>query len=321
MNDYAMIKLKIAEIAIPEGRTASEETVAELVESMGDHNLSNPILVNQHNELVAGMCRLTAAKKLDWESIPCIRQTFSSADEEQLAAIDENLVRKHLTVYELCELLAKRQDVYERLHPGTKQGAAQYNALLRASVGNTVTDTMSATEEPVKTFAVDTGEKLGMDARSIRRKLEIGKKISREAGELIKQNQANLTQKELLTISRMEPEQQVKAVERWFKRNSGGEGRNEQQQAGDGSSETSAQTDLLTGNQLMRKICSKLSRMCNEIAELSGDNNAKVFDDLNKEQISAIRQQRDHAMNILQQLDGRLKQHQEQEYTAAAETD
>ena len=49
----------------------------------------------------------------------------ADSDRAQLVEIDENLVRADLTPAERAAHQAKRKEIYERLHPETKAGAAQ----------------------------------------------------------------------------------------------------------------------------------------------------------------------------------------------------
>jgi ParB family chromosome partitioning protein len=77
--------------------------VTALAESLRKHGLLNPIVVNAHNELVAGHRRLEAARKLGWARIPA--RVVTEGDEADMVEmeIDENTQRKDLTSDELAE--------------------------------------------------------------------------------------------------------------------------------------------------------------------------------------------------------------------------
>ena len=128
-----------------------------MARSISEIGLLNPITIDQEYILVAGLHRLEAVKKLGWTEIECNICTFDTLQTE-LAEIDENVVRTELSVLEYGELLERRKEIYESLHPETKAGQAQAAGMNRA-ISNNVTDKMSAT---LKSFAQDTADKLGV---------------------------------------------------------------------------------------------------------------------------------------------------------------
>lgn len=136
--------------------------------------------------------------------------TVSDLDGLQvaLAEIDENFVRKDLSDDEFRELLLRRKEIYESLHPETR---ATYDG--GAFRGNqhqkVVTDKMSAT---TKSFVDDTADKLGVDPRTVRRELQTAKNLTPEAKEIIKG--AKVTKSDALKLSRLTPDQQTEAASR-----------------------------------------------------------------------------------------------------------
>ena len=56
--------------------------------------------------------------------------------QAELAEIDENFVRTDLEVMEFGKLLLRRKEIYEMLHPETKSGISQANAMNRAQGKN-----------------------------------------------------------------------------------------------------------------------------------------------------------------------------------------
>ena len=116
------MQMKISEIKINPGRRDTQQrNVEELARSIAAVGLVNPITVTQDNTLIAGLHRLEAAKLLGWTEIEC---TVSDADglQAELAEIDENFVRAGLSHRELGDLLLRRKELYEALHPETQQG-------------------------------------------------------------------------------------------------------------------------------------------------------------------------------------------------------
>lgn len=198
----------ISEITVNPGRReAAPGDVKELADSILEVGLINPIMVDQARTLIAGLHRLEAMKLLGRTEIEC---TISDLDGLQvaLAEIDENFVRKDLSDDEFRELLLRRKEIYEGLHPETKAGIAQAVGMNRA-VGNNVTDKMSATS---KSFVDDTADKLGVDPRTVRRELQTAKNLTPEAKEIIKG--AKVTKSDALKLSRLAPEQQTEAASR-----------------------------------------------------------------------------------------------------------
>jgi ParB family chromosome partitioning protein len=73
--------------------------------------------------VVAGHHRLEAARKLKWDTVRCTILEDIDADEAELIEIDENLIRAELSPAEQALHITRRKELYEKLHPETKQGA------------------------------------------------------------------------------------------------------------------------------------------------------------------------------------------------------
>ena len=112
--------ISIDEIKVnPRHRKVESRHVRELADSITGIGLLNPITVDRQNFLIAGLHRLEAIKSLGWEQVEC---TVCDLDglEAELAEIDENYVRFNLSTLEYGELLLRRKEIYEILHPETK---------------------------------------------------------------------------------------------------------------------------------------------------------------------------------------------------------
>lgn len=196
----------ISEITVNPGRReALPGDVKELADSIAEVGLINPIMVDQAHTLIAGLHRLEAMKLLGRTEIEC---TVSDLDGLQvaLAEIDENFVRKDLSDDEFRELLLRRKEIYESLHPETK--ATYDGGAFRGNQHQTVVaDKMSAT---TKSFVDDTADKLGVDPRTVRRELQTAKNLTPEAKEIIKG--AKVTKSDALKLSRLTPDQQTEAA-------------------------------------------------------------------------------------------------------------
>mgnify|MGYP001012223322 FL=1 len=82
-----------------------EETMAELIQSLSEHGLIQPVIVRPcpgGYQLIAGERRLRAAKQLGWKAIPAIVRELDDAASAQMALI-ENLQREDLNYWEEAE--------------------------------------------------------------------------------------------------------------------------------------------------------------------------------------------------------------------------
>ena len=116
--------IPIDEIIIEERKRSqiNEETVDNLAESIDDLGLMNPITIDQNKKLVAGHHRILAFIKLGRKEIPYRMTTLTDPLKLELQEIDENLIREEVIYLEWCDLLVRRQEIYEEIHPETKHG-------------------------------------------------------------------------------------------------------------------------------------------------------------------------------------------------------
>ena len=200
------MRVRISNIKINPGRREAEpKAVEELAKSISAVGLLNPITLDQHSTLVAGLHRLEAAKLLGWTEIECTAIGMNTVQAE-LAEIDENIVRTRLNRQELCEQLLRRKEIYEMLHPEAKAGAAQAAGMNRA-IGNNVSAKLAPT---TKSFVEDTSEKTGMSKRAVSRLLQIANNLTGDARRIVEAN--NMTQDTALKLSRLQHDEQVEAA-------------------------------------------------------------------------------------------------------------
>lgn len=194
--------IKISDIRINPGRRdVKQQNVDELARSIGAVGLLNPITVTQDNTLIAGLHRLEAAKLLGWTEIEC---TVSDAEgvQAELAEIDENFVRAGLSHRELGDLLLRRKELYEALHPETQQGKRN---------GQTAKND-NLTLLAVKPFSEDTADKLGVSKRTVERLVQTAANLTPEAKKIIREADSKITKGAALKISRLPPDQQEEAA-------------------------------------------------------------------------------------------------------------
>lgn len=71
-------------------RTHSDEQIDQLVNSIREFGFTNPVLIDEKNELIAGHGRLAAAQILDMAQIPSIRLSNLSEKQKKAYRIADN---------------------------------------------------------------------------------------------------------------------------------------------------------------------------------------------------------------------------------------
>jgi hypothetical protein len=168
-------KIAISSIHVPAGRKRKlqPEKVREFAESMRTREQLQPIIVRPGEgsgyELVAGWHRYEGAKKNRQAWILATVRDLTD-DEAELIEIDENLIRVDLTPAERADHMARRKELYERLHPDVKQGGAPGKAGGGKKKGE-------GRQNGKLRFTKDTANKTGRSERSVQREVERGKNV------------------------------------------------------------------------------------------------------------------------------------------------
>ena len=197
--------LNINEIKIGSNRRKSApENVKALSESISEVGMMNPITVGANHNLVVGLHRLEAAKLLGWTEIDCNVRELDELHAE-LAEIDENVIRTGLSDLELSELLARRKRIYETLHPETRHGGDRKSETIKSSI---------CRDDPVKSFAEDTAEKMGVSPRTVERHVQIAENLTPEAKDVLRNADRKITKQKMMILSRMKPEEQREEAEK-----------------------------------------------------------------------------------------------------------
>lgn len=199
------MKISIDEIRIKEGRRSLDtDHVKELADSIRELGLLNPVTIDNENTLIAGLHRLEAVRRLGWTEVEC---TVSSLDglQAELAEIDENIIRSGLSPVEYGEILLRRKEIYEALHPETKNGGDRKSGKIRSAK-------CTSDSEPSRSFVDDTAEKLGVNPCTVRRQIQTARNLTPEAKKIIKESETKLSKKAALKLSRLEPEEQKEAA-------------------------------------------------------------------------------------------------------------
>ena len=96
-------------------RRATQDKVDKLAKSISEIGLIQPITIDSDYNLVAGLHRLLACKKLGYTEIEFTIKDFEDKDTQRLAEIDENYVRCELTALERAQTIVERDKLILKL--------------------------------------------------------------------------------------------------------------------------------------------------------------------------------------------------------------
>lgn len=177
---HVQAMLPLARVAIIDRlRPVDEDWVTLLMVSLDERGLDQPIIVRpmppvqgRDYALVAGLHRLMAAERLGWVDIRVEIQQLND-DAARLAEIDENLMRRELSVLDRGVFMAERKQVWERLHPSTKNGGDR-RSISSQYVRSDFDADGDSQPKPLR-FTLDAAERLRFSERSIQIAVLIGR--------------------------------------------------------------------------------------------------------------------------------------------------
>ena len=148
-----------------------------LAKSIGEIGLLHPIVVNENNELIAGVRRLEACKKLGWTDIPVHIVNLAEIRKGQ---IDENVVRKDFVASEIAA-------IYEALAPEEKAEAEERQKQTRFVNGKKLSG-LRKFRTPKGRVTKNIGRYLGRSDRTVEKIVaiaEVAKKQPEKFGKLM----------------------------------------------------------------------------------------------------------------------------------------
>ena len=168
------MKRKISEIIIPEGRrTVDRDKVAGLAQSIKFIGLLNPIAINKFDTLIAGAHRLAAHVELGLDEIECV--VLDGDDwQDELAEIDENLMRNELDPIAIGEQAIRRDEILGKRGLRAKRGDNQHTE--RGSAGTAL---------PPKTTASIAGE-IGVSKRVLQENKQLARNLTASAKKAVR---------------------------------------------------------------------------------------------------------------------------------------
>jgi len=204
-----MSEIEVSKVKVAKNRHARPEAVIALAESIGEIGLLNPIILDENDNLIAGLHRLMAHKHLALKDPDFRKIEFRRSDLDdlglELARIDENLCRNQMTALERAEALGDRKEIWERMHPEAKQGGD------RKSKAAIKTKSLRVDSS----FAADTAKKTGGSERSVQQYAQVAKNLDPAAKSLIREIPADKSPglTELVKLGRLGAEKQVEIVQ------------------------------------------------------------------------------------------------------------
>ncbi len=184
-------------------RGCDKDWVRALVASIEEIGLQQPLAVvplkDGKYRLVSGRHRLQAASRLKWYSVPCVVMNLNQVDRD-LAEVDENLVRRQFDYLDFCRALDTRKTLYEAKHPEAKNG------------GDRKSDDYRKNQSEILSFRSESAAKVGLSERSIELAVQVARAIDPAQANKLRSAGLADSQKDLLTLAKMGPEDRKKAV-------------------------------------------------------------------------------------------------------------
>jgi ParB-like chromosome segregation protein Spo0J len=202
------VKYRISDIIVG-NRKRELGDISQLAQSIQELGLINPITILPDGTLVAGLHRLAACESLEWKEVDVNIAQLDQLHAE-LAEIDENLIRTELHWADRDKQLKRRKDIYEVLHPETKNGNSIERTLSRIK-----SEVNGDIRQPLPSFTQDVANKTNISDRTIREGIQRAEAFTDDQMEALKS--AEVTQTDATKIARMpqpEREEAIKSVSR-----------------------------------------------------------------------------------------------------------
>lgn len=200
-------------------RSIDQDKIRSLASSIRDLGLLSPIVITTTNVLVAGNHRLAAARSLGWKTI---RARIVLDDElwNELATIDENLIRNELSTLEQGEHLLRREKILAALGKRAQSGENQYTTMSGAGyTSGAITRSGGAyyapplsPESKVTTYTI--AKDMGCATRTVQERMKIARDISEEVRDTIRNTEIAGNKSELLRLAKVkDPVEQMKIAQ------------------------------------------------------------------------------------------------------------
>ncbi len=106
------MRIPIDKIKIGERMRKDIGNLQSLQDSLSRVGLLHPIIIDTNDRLIAGMRRLEAARRLDWDTIDVLQLDIKNTKDRILLEAEENTVRLDFTAEEI-ERIASKLECYK----------------------------------------------------------------------------------------------------------------------------------------------------------------------------------------------------------------
>lgn len=120
------MQIELKDIRAPRRNERDNKQLVQLIESIREVGLIEPIILNERKEIVSGRRRFFAVKELEYKKVPILFYTGKQVDQE-IAELDANLMVLPLGDLEHDLALARRKKLYQEKYPDTKQHVSKGN--------------------------------------------------------------------------------------------------------------------------------------------------------------------------------------------------
>jgi hypothetical protein len=190
-------------------RQPDPEKVQQIAQSIQTVGLLHPLVLSSDYCLLAGTHRLEALKLLRYEEADCQIVPFPhNSIEAKLFAVDENLMRKELTVLEQAEYLFIREELLNemRSHANLSNPSHDQDTLQQHARDGALVRSPSASSQ----MARDTG----ISHRVARLRLRIARNLTPQERDMIRHTPLADQQKELTEVARIKhPERRTGVIQ------------------------------------------------------------------------------------------------------------
>jgi Predicted transcriptional regulators len=150
-----------------------------LAKSIKEIGLLHPIVINENNELIAGVRRLEACKKLGWADTPV---TIINLEDIKRGEYDENAYRKHFLPSEMVAIAKALKpeadrEAEERIKEGRKEGGKTAGRSRKKDDSSRESFTRAKKEKRARD---EIGEYVGVSGRTLEKAEEIMEAAEKE---------------------------------------------------------------------------------------------------------------------------------------------
>lgn len=78
-------------------RIHSDKQISQIVSSMKEFGITNPVLIDENSTIIAGHCRVLAATKLGMEDIPCVELIGLTESQKKAYVVADNQLALNAT--------------------------------------------------------------------------------------------------------------------------------------------------------------------------------------------------------------------------------